>query len=201
MKAFRISALSLALIAATAAAQQDDAAPSANSPSWRESAVARCQQQYSEEQCQDRDFLEENFHIESLEAAHRAATRRNRLADRAMRELILQRACTASPSKVCGGDAEVQCLAEIMQTCATLKSEAAACVQNAKNSCALTADPGVCFQQQLTQCPSTKKMPVEQLLAKYPKLSAAQKNRLVVAANDLDARTRGWWSNLVGWLK
>lgn len=197
----KLSVLALSIAAtsfiAAPAQAQEDASADANK-TWRENTIARCMQQYSVEQCQDEEFLEENFHVNSLEIAHRAAIRRKQQNDKALHELILQRVCTASPSTVC--DDSEQCIAEVTRTCATLKAEATACVQRAKTNCSTTNDPSSCYQAQVAQCPSTKKLTIAELLAKYPKLSDSQKARLISTAAQLDAKTSGWWSNLVNWL-
>lgn len=197
---FRICALSLAIAASAVSAQEEESTPENTRSTWRENVVARCTQQYSAEQCADSEFLEENFHVNSLEIAHRAAMRRNQSAEKAMHEVILQHACNDSPSKVCGSKESAQCIVDVTQTCAKLKREARACVQNIKNGCASTANPSSCFKQQVAQCPSEKELPIAKLLAKYPKLSEAQKVKLTKTAAQLDAKTSGWWSNLVDWL-
>ncbi len=196
----RICALTLALTAGIACAQEGESSPQREPASWGETAIARCLEQYSSEQCQDPEFLEENFHVNSLEIAHRAAIRRNQEANRAMREVILQYACNGSADKVCTGNDSAHCRAEIQQTCATLKHEANACIQFARQGCASTSEPSACMQQQVAKCPSMKKQPVAQLLAKYPKLSASQKSKLAATAQALEEKTGGWWSNLRGWL-
>lgn len=197
----RFCALSLAIAATPAWAQEDEpSSATTKKNSWRENAVTRCVQQYSAEQCQNEEFLEENFHVNSLEIAHRAAIRRNQSAEKAMREVILQYACNDSPKEVCEGNQSAQCIAEVTQTCAKLKRETAACVQHAKQGCVSTADPGTCFQQHKAQCPSEKKQPIAQLLSKYPNLSASQKAQLMTTAQTLEKKTRGWWSNLVSWI-
>lgn len=197
---FRFCALALAIAATTALAQEDNLSPESSKTSWRENAIARCVQQYSAEQCQDEEFLEANFHVNSLEIAHRAAIRRNQSAQKAMHEVILQYACNDSPGEVCAGNESTSCITSVTQTCAKLKAEAVACVQYAKQGCISTANPNTCFQQQKAQCPSEKKQPIAQLLAKYPKLSASQKSHLITTAQTLEKKTSGWWSNLVNWI-
>lgn len=169
--------------------------------SWRENTIARCEQQYSVEQCQDENFLEENFHVNTLEIAHRAAIRSKQLFEKAKREITLQYACNDSPKEVCEGSEEsAQCVMNVAQTCAQLKQEAAMCIQSAKQGCASTANPAACFKQQQERCPSPKKQPVAQLLAKYPKLSASQKSQLITTAQTLEKKTGSWWSDLVSWI-
>lgn len=195
----RICALSLA-IAATHVAAQEEELPANAKNTWRENAIARCIQQHSAEECQDEEFLEENFHVNSLEIAHRAATRRNQIAEKAMHEVILQYACNDSPNKVCSGNESAQCVTTVTHTCTKLKTEANACIQHAKQGCASTSDPTSCYKQQKAHCPSQKKQPIAQLLKKYPKLTASQKTQLTSTAQALEKKTSGWWSDLVNLL-
>lgn len=195
----RICALALVIAATTASAQEEDPSPAKKVSSWRDGVVARCLQQYDAEQCSDDEFLEAHFNISALETAHKAAIRRNRMAYEAMHEVILQYACNDSPDEVCG-DAAAQCIATVTRTCAQLKAEAANCQQSAATGCATTANPTSCYKQLAAHCPSTKKQPINQLLAKYPKLSASQKAQLVSTAQTLEAKTSGWWSELTSWL-
>ena len=191
-------------IAFSAAAQtENESAGEDAHRSWLDNTIARCVQQYSAEQCQNQEFLDEHFQVTSLQVAHRAASRRNEEAGKALRELTLQRVCNDAPAKSCAstGVDVAQCSAEITQACATLQAEAAACVQNATSLCIDNVDPNACYRQQLALCPSAKKQPIEQLLAKYPKLTAAQKSRLINAAAELDAKYGSWWSDMVAWLK
>lgn len=203
---FRSSTLAIAIIAAssvvaaTAWAQAEPASDDSGT-SWRESTIARCTQQYSAAQCQDSEFLEENFHVNSLEIAHRTAMHRNQQAQKALRELTLQRVCSVSASDNCANDANAaQCIVQIEQACATLKAEAENCVRNAQSTCASDANPSMCSKNRIALCPSLKKQPIEQLLAKYPRLNAAEKSRLIAAAAEIDAKSTNWWSDLTGWL-
>lgn len=193
---FRYSTFALALLSIAAVAQQDENSTTEQSNSWRENVIAECQRQFTSEQCQDPAFLEENFHLQSLETAHRAAIRRTDLERRALNELTLQRICAVSPSSACATTNDPRCAAQVEQTCANLKNEAAACVQNAKNYCASASDAN-CFAQQTLHCPSAKKQPVEKVLAKYPKLSLEQKLRLTRIAQELDAKQGNWFSRLL----
>lgn len=193
---FRFTTLTIAIIATTAWAQDENSA--SDNATWRDNTIARCTQQYSAEQCQDSEFLEANFHVNSLEVAHRTAIQRNQQAQKALRELTLQRVCSISASDNCANDADAaQCIAQITQACTALKAEADNCVQNAQLTCANDTDPSGCYKRRLAFCPSLKKQPIEQLLAKYPRLSASDKSRLIAAAAELDAKTSGWWSNLI----
>lgn len=194
---FRFTTLAVAIIANTVWAQ-DENSTAGSTTNWRESTIARCMQQYSAAQCQDSEFLEANFHINSLEVAHRAAIQRNQQAQKALRELTLQRVCSVSANDNCANDANAaQCIAQLTQACAMLKTEADNCVKSAQLTCANDADPSSCYTRRLTFCPSIKKQPIEQLLAKYPRLSVSEKSRLIAAATELDAKTSGWWSNLI----
>ncbi|HEY3700143.1 MAG TPA: hypothetical protein VGK97_12465 [Spongiibacteraceae bacterium] len=197
---YRLTALAAALFAITAFAQEERPPTEDSNASWLENTIARCEQQYSAEQCRDQQFLEDNFHVGSLQTAHRVATQRNQQATKALRELTLQRVCNTSPSSSCTGADAAQCSVEISQACAVLKAEAAACIQNAKTLCVSSVDPSACVKQQSALCPAADKQPLDKLLAKYPKLTAQQKSRLIAAAAELDAKSSGWW-NLVGWLK
>ena len=201
-KTFKLTALATTLMVTSAWAQEESSAPDKGSASWRESAIARCTQQYSAEQCQDNEFLEANFHVDSLEVAHRAAMQRNQQAQHALRELTLQRVCSVAASDNCASDVDAaQCIVQIEQACATLKVEAENCIRNAQLTCANDTDPSACSKRRIALCPSLNKQPIEQLLAKYPRLSAEQKSRLIASATELDAKTSGWWSNLIARLK
>ena len=212
LSAFRIRAMAIAIIAtntllasnaifATAAwAQEENSTSDSSGTSWRDSTIARCIQQYSAEQCQDSEFLETNFHVKTLEIAHRTATQRSEQEKKALRELTLQRVCPFPASDVCANDANAAlCAVQIAQACAMLKAEADNCVRNSLAAC--NADRNACSQRQIALCPSLKKQPIAQLLAKYPRLTDTQKAHLVATAAEIDAKTSGWWSNLVAWLK
>lgn len=201
LNTYRLTALAAALIATATFAQDENPATEDSNASWLENTIARCEQQYGAEQCRDQQFLEDNFHVSSLQTAHRVATQRNQQVTKALRELTLQRVCNTSPNSSCTGADAAQCSAEISQACSELKAEAAACIQNTKTLCIDNVDPSVCVKQQSALCPSADRQPLDKLLAKYPKLTAQQKSRLIAAAAALDAKSSGWWSNLVSWLK
>jgi hypothetical protein len=201
-----IAALLVAATFSTTTRAQSDA--SADAPAdadakstFRQSTITRCEQQYSVEQCQDEQFLEDNFHLNSLEVALRAAGRRNQLERDALRELTLQHLCDQSPSSVCAGaDDPARCAEEIVQSCTTLATRTANCQQSAKLVCADAAATGACLKQQIAFCPSIKKQKVEELLAKYPQLNLEQKNRVVKTAQEMDGQPSAWLANMVGWL-
>lgn len=193
---FRYSAFALALLSAGVAAQQNESPEIGPSNSWRDSVIAECQRQFTYEQCQDPDFLEEHFHLQALDIAHHAAIRRMAVEKQALNELTLQRICDISPSNACATTNDPRCETQVEQTCANLKIEAATCIQNAKNYCASASDNN-CLAQQTSHCPSAKKQPIEKLLAKYPKLSMEQKLRLTRVAQELDAKQSNWFARLL----
>lgn len=189
-----------AVFAAVAGAQSSDTADAAPA-TFREGIVARCEQQYSAEQCQDEQFLNENFHLQSLDTAHRAGIRRDKVQRSALRELTLQRACNDPFSKVCGAAEDPQrCVTDLVQSCTVLKNQTVDCLQNVQSSCAADSNRSACIQQQAARCPSIKKQPAEVLLAKYPKLTPAQKNQLANTAQQLDAEQSYWPSQLLNLL-
>lgn len=189
-----------ALFSTTVAAQQDENA-SAPASTWRDGVIARCQQQYSTEQCQDEQFLEDNFHVNSLETAHRTSTRRKQQERSALRELTLQRVCNQSLGNTCAGASNpAQCATEIADACTTLKTQSANCLQNVQSQCATNTDAGTCIKQQSSRCPSIKKQSLDELLTKYPHLTLEQKNRLASASQQMDAQQGSWFPDLLSWL-
>ncbi len=193
--------LAAALTTAIANAQQDDNEATTAKLSWRESVIARCAEQYSAAQCQDEQFLEENFHLESLETAHRTAARRNQLEKAALRELTLQRICDKSASGNCAGASDpAQCAVEITQSCQALATQTASCQQNAKLVCATDTTTSNCIKVQSANCPSVKKQSLPDFLAKYPSLTSAQIHHLTYASKQLDAAQGSWFSDLLNWL-
>lgn len=188
-----------AAFATIAGAQQNDSVDAPHA-TFREGIIASCEQQYSVEQCKDEQFLEDNFHLKSLEVAQRTAARRSQLQRAALRELTLQRACNQSLSNVCGAAEDPQqCATNLVQSCSMLSTQAATCLQNAKTSCA-TNSSNACIEQQAARCPSIKKQPIDVLVAKYPKLTLTQKNQLANTAQQLDATQSNWPTNLLGLL-
>ncbi len=193
----RYSILAAAICCATAYAQDDINDDKVESNSWRENRIAECQQQFGAEQCSDPQFLEEQFHIKSLEVAHDAGRRRAKLEKEAERELTLQRVCNVSPATACKNNATPQCVQQVQQSCSQLKTQVARCLQNAKTYCASAAIPN-CMKQRTAQCPSAKKQPLAQFFAKYPKLAPDQKMRLTKLAQELDAKQGNWFTRLLG---
>ncbi|MDB6063339.1 MAG: hypothetical protein JWM78_3442 [Verrucomicrobiaceae bacterium] len=189
-----------ALFSAAAGAQQDETDSTPNL-SWRQNTIARCELQYRAEQCWDEQFLEENFHLSTLETAHRTATRRKQLENGALRELTLQHVCNQSISKTCSGASNsAQCETEIIEACRVLQTQAATCLQNAAAQCADNTDPSTCTTQRSAFCPSLQKQSIQVFLAKYPKFTLEQKTRLASASQQLDAQDGSWFPNLFNWL-
>lgn len=193
-----LSLLALLFATAVPAHAQDEMSEPATAASWRENAVARCVEQFSAEQCSDADFLEQEFHIESLAVAHRASTRQQRLERAALRELTLQHACNRPLATTCGGAADpALCATQIRQQCSSLAQQAANCQRNIATQCA--GSGSACVKQRAALCPSLRKQKVEVVLAKYPKLKPPQKATLTRAANQLEAQT-GWFGDLLAWV-
>lgn len=189
-----------AAFATPAAVAQEETADLETRPTWRENAVARCEAQHGAEQCADPQFLEENFHVETLDIAHRAAARRSRLEREAMREVTLQYLCDRSPGKTCAAAPQPGvCASQIAQQCQALAREAGHCVANARAQCARGGAGSACVKQRSAQCPSIKKQPLPAVLAKYPKLDPEQKLRIAKAAQRLDAQ-QSWFSNVLDWI-
>lgn len=168
-------------------------------PNWLDNTRAACAQQYSSEQCQDDEFLNEKFHVRDLQTAHNTATRRQQQEQRALRELLLQRTC-GSPATYCANNPAEDCAAQLQQMCASLQQQAATCVSQTVAICADGEANADCVVQRLAQCPSAKKQSVDKLLAKYPKLSTAQQIHIRQVAQQIDSNQSGWIGNLFSWL-
>ena len=187
------------LLSATAVAQQADS--SANPATWREGVIARCQQQFSIEQCQNEQFLEDNFHVTTLEVAHRTAARRAQQERSALRELTLQHFCHQSPNNSCAGAGNpTQCATDIAAACTALQTQSINCQQNVQSLCANATDAGTCTDQRSVRCPSIKQQSLDEILAKYPNLTLEQKSRLAAESQQLDAQGGSWFSNLLSWI-
>jgi len=171
----------------------------ADETNWLDNTIATCQQEFNADSCGDPEFLEEHYHVRSLQAAHKASMRSRLEEQKALRELSLQHLCGHSPKKYCEGDATGDCIAQIQQMCLDISQRAAQCVAQAEPLCASNT-AGDCLARQTAYCPSAKKQPIGALLAKYPKLSPAQKNRLVQVAEQLDQKDRSLIGQLFQWL-
>jgi hypothetical protein len=173
-----------------------------NSPdengSWLDNARNLCAQQYSVEQCQDEEFLEQNFHVRDLQTAHRAATRRNELERRALQELLLQRTC-GKPATYCAINATPDCATQLQQMCASIQQQAATCQKNAALYCATTGQSSNCLKQRQALCPTAKKQTIDKLLAKYPRLTLQQQAHVRQVAQQIDANQNNWIGNLFRW--
>lgn len=188
-----------ALLAATACAQ-DEEPTNTPQPDWHQNAAVLCQQQYSAEECENEQFLEDHFHTGTQSASHRAATRRKQAEQAALRELTLQRACHQSASKSCANASDPdQCAAELAQACSTLATQAALCQQNVLALCATDAAGSACVAQHSAYCPSLAKQPIADLLLKYPKLTLDQQARVANFAQQLDSQS-SWFGDLFSWI-
>jgi hypothetical protein len=173
--------------------------PAAND-SWLENVRAQCAQQYTPEQCDDDEFLNTNFHVESLQTAHRTAIRRNEQEQRALRELLLQRACT-NRKAYCTQNPAAGCAEQLAQMCTAVAQQAKACLEQAKQYCTAFPQNADCLKQRQAQCPSAKKQTIDALLAKYPRLSAQQEEHVRSVARQMDSNFGGSWiGDLFRWL-
>lgn len=193
-----IGAIASALFALGAGAQET-IDPDEGNPD----PVARCEQQFSVEQCQDSDFVERNApsatpSLDTLEIARRAAVRRAQLENRALRELTLQRLCAAPTDVACANIEAGQCAAQIAEACATLTREADACAADAQTWCATNAkDTAKCVDAKIAFCPSVKPQRIDKLLAKYPKLKPQQRAKLTQIAEQIDSKQDNWLERLL----
>jgi hypothetical protein len=175
------------------------ASESSAEQSWLENARAACERQYGVEQCADPEFFEEHFHANDLQTAHRAAIRRNEMEQRALRELMLQHSC-GNIAAYCA-NAAADCAGQLQQMCSTIQKQAAACVIQAAQYCAASGQGSACLAQRQALCPSPKKQPIDKLLAKYPKLTAAQQANVRRVGLQMDAKDSSWIGNLFRWLQ
>lgn len=160
--------------------------------SWLQGVRAQCEQQYSAEQCQDHDFLDEHFHVDSLQAAHRTAIQRRNHEERALRELLLQRACN-NKKAYCAQNAAAGCAQQLTQMCTAIAQQAKACLEQARQYCTTFPQNAGCFKQRQLQCPSAKKQSLDTLLAKYPNLSEQQQLHVRQVARNIDSNLGGNW--------
>ena len=187
-----LSLLMIALLTATTFAAADER-------SWLDNTLATCRQTYDETRCSDPEFLEQTYHVNSLQVAHKASMRGRQEEQRALRELTLQRLCGQSVAKSCAGESDGLCAQQMTQMCADIRQRADNCVAYARQFCAQNSESG-CLARQSAFCPSAKKQDINALLAKYPKLSNDQRNRLAVVAQQLDKSNRGLIGSLFRWL-
>lgn len=184
-------ALLAALVAGatTAAGAQE---PEPDNISWLDGVRAQCEQQYDAERCKDHEFLNQNFHVDSLQAAHRSAIQRRGQEERALRELLLQRACN-NRKAYCAQNAAAGCAAQLAQMCTAIAQQAKACLGQAKAYCNAYQSEPDCLRLRQSQCPSAKKQSIDAFLVKYPKLSTQQQEQVRQAALRMDADFGGSW--------
>lgn len=190
------TSLPLPLLALTLLPMTLEAA--ADQRSWLDNTIATCLQVYDEASCNDPEFLEEHYHVRTLQIAHKASQRGRLEERRALRELSLQRLCGKKTSDFCD-DGDALCAQQMTQMCDDLDRRADQCQAYAKDYCADSSERD-CSAQLTAYCPSAKKQDIDVLLAKYPKLSAEQKTRLAQVADALDRKNRGLIGNLFHWL-
>lgn len=145
---------------------------------------------------------------DTLEVARRAAVRRNRQEQRAIRELLVQSTglCQRSnPEQYCPSGNRVGCAAQLKQTCASLANRATQCKAQAKQFCTQQRGGNRCMEQVSRQCPSAKRQDIDTLLARYHDLTPAQKARVKQLAKELEdnkdkTKLGGLISSLLGLL-
>ena len=177
------------------AEDEDDGGTAA---SWLNQTIAQCQQEYDEQSCQDPEFLEQHYHVRTLQIAHKASIRHTQEERRALGELMLQRLCSQDLKKYCAVDGSTDCIPRTQQTCANIQRYAVACVTNAQQFCAENPQDG-CLQSMGGHCPTSKKLNIDVLLAKYPKLTGPQQTHIRQVAAQIDASTRGLIGDLLSW--
>lgn len=195
--AIRISliALLMASAAASGAQEQSDA-----DRATLDNNQPRCEQRDDTGQCQDNTGSETSTKGTALEAARKAAIRHHNLEQRALQELLLQRACNTK-SAYCAQNAAPDCVAQLEQMCASIAQQAATCLLQAAQYCGNFQQSSDCIKQREAQCPSTKKQSVDVLLAKYPKLSARQATHIRQVATQIDENLNtNWIGDLFRWL-
>jgi hypothetical protein len=181
---------SLVAAAAISSAQQQDEEP--EKASWLDGVRAQCAEQYSADQCADPDFLNANFHVDSLQAAHRTAIKRRGEEDRALRELLMQRACN-SKKAYCEQNPGTGCAEQLKLMCTAFEQQVKRCLVQAKLYCTAYAAESGCTRERQAQCPAIKRQSVDKLLEKYPKLSAQQQENVRATAGKLDKNLGGSW--------
>jgi hypothetical protein len=195
---FFLAALCLSAAALADEAGDDSAAAVDNN--WLGTTVAQCEQEFDKDRCADPQFLEEHYHVESLQVAHKAAQRHSKEEKRATRELLLQRLCTKDLKKYCAAEGSVNCLPRTQQLCASIVSEAAQCIGQAKQYCAENPQESNCLANMTAHCPVVKKQTIAVFLARYPKLTDPQRVQLAQMAQQLDNNTRSFIGSLFKWL-
>lgn len=127
--------------------------------------------------------------LDTREVARRAAVRRNRQEQRAIRELLVQSTglCQRKPEQYCSANNRIGCAEQLRQTCASLANRAVQCKAQAKQFCAQQRGGEKCLEQVSKQCPSSKRQNIDTLLARYEDLTPVQKARVKQLAKQLEA--------------
>lgn len=167
----------------------------AGAPAWLESARAACAEEFGDDaRCSDQSFLQQQYAPETIaatrEVARRAAIRRNGVEQRALREVLVKHTglCNQKPSQYCPPNNLAACAEQLRQTCAVIKRQIAMCQTQTNTYCAQHSGGSKCVAAMANQC-SNKNLSIDQILAKYPDLSPAQKAKLKQVATQLEQNT------------
>ena len=161
-------------------------------PDWLNAARASCEQDYGDQRCEDWRFLQKEYAPETIATsravAKRAAVRKNRAETRAMREVLIQHTglCDQDPVQYCPPANYAACAEQLRQTCSSIRLQAALCDQQTARYCAQHRGGDKCVAAMKNQC-NSENLSLDQILAKYPELSPAQKARLKQSAQQLEA--------------
>lgn len=137
---------------------------------------------------------------DTRDIARRAAIRQRNVEQRALRELLLQRACH-NRKAYCAHNAAPGCAEQLAQMCTAAEQQAEACKRQAVSYCTTFPQIPDCVRQRLAQCPSARRQTVDALLAKYPQLSAQQVEHVKSVARQMDANIgSSWVGDLFRWL-
>lgn len=167
----------------------------ARAPEWLESARVACAEEFGDDaRCDDQRFLQQQYAPETIattrDVARRAAIRRNGDEKRALREVLVKHTglCNQKPAQYCPPNNLEACAEQLRQTCTVIKQQIAMCEMQTANYCAQHNGGGKCVEAMANQC-GTKKQSIDQILAKYPDLSASQKAKLKQVATQLEENT------------
>lgn len=200
----RLTLLAAAVAGATAATAQQQDTPSLEQLESLRSAA--CAQPDADGRCpaeadpEDATGAEPAASTHTLDIAHKAAIRQREVERRALRELLLQRACN-NRKAYCAQNAAPGCAEQLAQMCTAVAQQAAACAKQAVAYCATFPQIPNCVAQRQAQCPSAKRQRIDVLLAKYPQLSAQQVEHVKNVARQIDANLgSSWVGDLFRWL-
>lgn len=163
----------------------------ADAPAWLEKASAACAEEFGDSRCDDEKFLQQQYAPETLaatrEVARKAAVRRNRMEQRALREVLVQHTglCDQKPAQYCPPNNLAACTEQLRQTCASIKQQAAMCEAQTETYCAQHNGTSKCLEAMKNQCGNAN-LSIDQILAKYPALSPSQKAKLKQVATQLE---------------